>query len=67
MPDLPTEIWTVIAKLIKREPPPAGQQANWETELHQQDLVSLQRVDKVSLQCRIVRGSIQGSGRLRAT
>ena len=47
MPDLPTEIWTVIAKLIKREPPLAGQPANWDTELNQQDLVSLQRVDKV--------------------
>jgi len=48
MPDLPTEIWTVIANLIKREPPPAEQPANWDTELNQQDLVSLQRVDKVS-------------------
>ena len=48
MPDLPPEIWTVIAKLLKREPPPAGQPANWDTHLHQQDLVSLQRVDKVS-------------------
>jgi hypothetical protein len=49
MPDLPPEIWTIIVKLLKREPPPAGQPANWDTHLHQQDLVSLQRVDKVSL------------------
>jgi hypothetical protein len=48
MPDLPPEIWTIIVKLLKREPPPAGQPANWDTHLHQQDLVSLQRVDKVS-------------------
>jgi hypothetical protein len=48
MPDLPPEIWTIIVKLLKRDPPPAGQPANWDTHLHQQDLVSLQRVDKVS-------------------
>jgi len=48
MTDLPPEIWTIIAKLLKREPPSAGQPANWDTHLHQQDLVSLQRVDKVS-------------------
>jgi hypothetical protein len=48
MPDLPPELWTIIAKLLKRDPPPAGQPSNWDTHLHQQDLVSLQRVDKVS-------------------
>ena len=47
MKELPTELWTKIAKELKREPPPAGTKANWNDHFHQQDLVSLQRVSKV--------------------
>lgn len=47
--ELPMEVWTMIAKDLKREPPPAATNANWNDHFHQQDLVNLQRVDKVSL------------------
>jgi hypothetical protein len=47
MKELPIELWTKVAKELKREPPPAGTKANWNDHFHQQDLVSLQRVSKV--------------------
>lgn len=45
--ELPTEIWTMIAKELRRAPPPPGTDANWNDHFHQHDLVSLQRVNKV--------------------
>lgn len=47
MPDLPTEIWTIVAKHLRRKPP-VGESGNWNDHFHQQDLVNLMRVDKVS-------------------
>ena len=47
MKELPLELWSIIAKLVKRQQPPAGAEANWNDHLNQQDLVSLQRVNKV--------------------
>jgi len=38
----------MIAKYLKREPPPAGRPGNWNDHFHQQDLANLMRVDKVS-------------------
>ena len=49
MPELPAEIWTMIAKHVKRDPPPAGEPGNWNDHFHQQDLTSLMRVNHVSL------------------
>lgn len=49
MKELPEEIWTMIARNLKREPPPVGQQGNWNDHFHQQDLVNLMRVNLVSL------------------
>lgn len=48
MPVLPPEIWTMIAKQVKRAPPPAGEAGNWNDHFHQQDLTSLMRVNQVS-------------------
>lgn len=48
MPELPVEIWVMIANNVKRQPPPAGQAANWNDHLNQQDLTSLMRVNQVS-------------------
>jgi hypothetical protein len=48
MPELPLEIWAVIAKHVKRDPPPAGECGNWNNHFHQQDLVNLMRVNQVS-------------------
>lgn len=47
MKELPLELWSIIAKLVKRQQPAAGAEANWNDHLNQQDLVSLQRVNKV--------------------
>jgi len=47
MKELPLELWSIIAKLVKRQQPPAGAEANWNDHLNQQDLVSLQLVSKV--------------------
>jgi hypothetical protein len=49
MPELPAEIWAMIAKHVKRGPPPAGEHGNWSDHFHQQDLTSLMRVNHVSL------------------
>jgi hypothetical protein len=49
MPELPPEIWTIIAKHVKREPPTVGQPGNWNDDFNQQDLTSLMRVNRVSL------------------
>jgi hypothetical protein len=49
MPELPPEIWASIIENLKRQPPSAGEPANWNDDLHQQDLVSMQRVNKVSI------------------
>ena len=49
MPELPAEIWSMIVKHVKREPPPAGEPGNWNDHFHQQDLTSLMRVNHVSL------------------
>jgi len=48
MPELPPEIWTMIAKHVKREPPPVGEVGNWNwnEHFHQQDLTSLMRVNQ---------------------
>lgn len=48
MPELPEEIWTMIAKHVKREPPAVGEAGNWNDHFHQQDLTSLMRVNSVS-------------------
>lgn len=48
MPELPLEIWSMIAKYLKREPPPAGRPGNWNDHFHQQDLANMMRVDQVS-------------------
>jgi hypothetical protein len=45
--ELPVEIWRMVAKELKREPPPPNTKANWNDHFHQQDLVNLQRVSKV--------------------
>lgn len=45
--ELPTEIWTLIARLTKRPQPPPRVQANWNDDFNQQDLTSLMRVNKV--------------------
>lgn len=48
MKELPEEIWKMIARNLKREPPPVGEKGNWNDHFHQQDLVSLMRVNLVS-------------------
>ena len=48
MKELPEEVWTVIAKHSKREPPARLQPANWNDDFNQQDLVNLLLVSKVS-------------------
>jgi hypothetical protein len=49
VPALPQEIWTMIAKLVKNEPPPDGEAGNWDDHFNQQDLTRLMRVNSVSL------------------
>lgn len=44
----PEEVWAVIAKYSKREPPARLQPANWNDDFNQQDLVNLLLVSKVS-------------------
>jgi hypothetical protein len=48
VPQLPPEIWALIAKYLKREPPPVGERGNWNDHFHQQDLANLMRVNEVS-------------------
>jgi hypothetical protein len=55
--ELPPELWSIIARDLKREPPPRRARANWNDDFNQQDLVTLQRVSKVShLLARLVWG-----------
>jgi hypothetical protein len=49
VPALPSEIWLMIAKQVKREPPPVGEAGNWNDNFSQQDLTRLMRVNSVSL------------------
>lgn len=48
VPQLPPEIWAMIAKYLKREPPPVGERGNWNDHFHQQDLANMMRVNEVS-------------------
>ena len=49
VPALPREMWLMIAKQVKREPPPVGEPGNWNDHFNQQDLTRLMRVNSVSL------------------
>lgn len=51
MQSLPIEIWKLVVEALHRPIPAAGESANWNDHLHQGDLVSVQRVNKV---CRCV-------------
>jgi len=48
VPQLPPEIWAMIARYLKREPPPVGERGNWNDHFHQQDLANLMRLNEVS-------------------
>lgn len=49
--DLPVNLWAQVAQYLKWDPPRPGKSADWTEDLQQQDLVSLQRVNKVRVSC----------------
>ena len=48
MKDLPDELWLVVARALLRPIPAPRAEVNWNQDLHQGDILPLQRVSKVS-------------------
>lgn len=50
MKELSLEVWSLVARHLKKPPPPPpGEPANWNDHFNEHDLLALQRACKVRL------------------